>query len=97
MRLQGRAQVRAGGSADAQQDRFGSLHGYRLPTRVTTTPSTGLLHMTTLDTRTPDTTRSCPRCAGRTAYPSIVTVDRSPRFTLVCAFCGTARELNGRT
>jgi hypothetical protein len=53
MRPQGRAQVRAGDSADAQQDRFGSLHASRLPTRVTTTPGTGLLHMTTLDTRTP--------------------------------------------
>jgi hypothetical protein len=53
--------------------------------------------MTTLDTRTPDTTRSCPRCLGRTSYPSIVTVDRSPRFTLVCALCGTARDSTGRT
>jgi len=53
--------------------------------------------MTTLDTRAPDTTSSCPHCQGRTAYPSIVTVDRSPRFTLVCAFCGTARDLDGRT
>ncbi|MEY9953669.1 hypothetical protein [Leifsonia sp. EB34] len=52
--------------------------------------------MTTLDTRASDTTSFCPRCHGRTAHPAIVTVDRSPRFTLVCAFCGTTRDLNSR-
>jgi transcription elongation factor Elf1 len=53
--------------------------------------------MTTLDTRAADTASSCPRCQARTAYPAMVTVDRSPRFTLVCVFCGTARDLTGRT